>query len=83
MDADGLSPATVTGVLRGAQQRNPDSLYFLGLLRLYGHGGLAEDHTKAAGTILEVVLLLPQIGLLLSLRRCVSLSEPMRNHDKT
>lgn len=59
MDADGLSPGTITGVLRGAQQRNPDSLYFLGLLRLYGQGGLAEDHTKAAATILEVTAYAP------------------------
>ena len=27
---------------------NRDSLYFLGLLRLYGQGGLPEDATKAA-----------------------------------
>jgi len=53
MDEDGVAASTVQTVMRGAAKRNPESLYFLGLLRLYGQGGLPEDHekvTKGAGS---------------------------------
>jgi hypothetical protein len=47
MDAGkGVAQSTVQNVMSGAQKRNPESLYFLGLLRLYGQGGLPEDHAK-------------------------------------
>ena len=53
MDEDGIAPTTVASVRLGAQKRNPESLYFLGLLRLYGHGGLGEDHAVGLGHIRE------------------------------
>lgn len=46
MDKDGVAQGTVQNVMSGAHKRNPESLYFLGLLRLYGQGGLPEDHEK-------------------------------------
>lgn len=46
MDKDGIAQGTVQNVMTGAHKRNAESLYFLGLLRLYGQGGLPEDHAK-------------------------------------
>ena len=46
MEEGGIAQSTVQNVMRGAQKRNPESLYFLGLLRLYGQGGMPEDQQK-------------------------------------
>mmetsp|Transcript_12408 Transcript_12408/g.24518 ORF Transcript_12408/g.24518 Transcript_12408/m.24518 type:complete len:411 (+) Transcript_12408:163-1395(+) len=53
MDEEGVAQSTVGRVMSGASKKSPDSLYFLGLLRLYGQGGLPEDHAKGATNILE------------------------------
>jgi hypothetical protein len=38
--------ANVASVVRGAASQQPEYLYLKGLLHLYGHGGMAEDHEK-------------------------------------
>jgi hypothetical protein len=43
-----VSQVTVASVVRGAALQQPDALYFKGLLHLYGHGGMPEDHEKVA-----------------------------------
>ena len=43
-----VSQVTVASVVRGAASQQPDALYFKGLLHLYGHGGMPEDHEKVA-----------------------------------
>ena len=53
MDEGGVAQTTVQTVMQGASKRNPESLYFLGLLRLYGQGGVAEDHEKGLAAIRE------------------------------
>lgn len=53
MDEEGVAQSTVQTIMSGASKKSPDSLYFLGLLRLYGQGGLPEDHSKGAAYILE------------------------------
>jgi len=41
-----LSQTNVASVVRGAASQQPESLYLKGLLHLYGHGGMSEDHEK-------------------------------------
>lgn len=50
---EAVGSETVRDVVHGAEQKNRESLYFLGLLRLYGQGGLNRDPTKASKYIRE------------------------------
>uniref|UniRef100_A0A6U4KSW9 Uncharacterized protein n=1 Tax=Phaeomonas parva TaxID=124430 RepID=A0A6U4KSW9_9STRA len=43
---DDIDPATVNAVIQGAGRGSPESLYFLGLFRLYGMG-MAKDELRA------------------------------------
>ena len=52
-DRGGIGQSTVMTVMRGAEKKNKESLYFLGLLRLYGAGGLPEDHEKGVASVRE------------------------------
>lgn len=52
-DRGGIGQSTVMTVMRGAEKKNKESLYFLGLLRLYGAGGLPEDHEKGVAAVRE------------------------------
>ena len=54
-DRGGIGQSTVMTVMRGAEKKNKESLYFLGLLRLYGAGGLPEDHEKGVAAVREWV----------------------------
>ena len=53
LTGEGVAQATVMTVTQGAEKKNKESVYFLGLLHLYGAGGMQEDHEKGVASVRE------------------------------
>mgnify|MGYP004114155863 CR=1 FL=1 len=59
LTGEGVAQATVMTVTQGAEKKNKESVYFLGLLHLYGAGGMQEDHEKGVASVREAQALTP------------------------